>query len=454
MWPLYAQSGRGAGGPGRGGALRGRAEGGLCAQLHCAPHRRDHAGLWRPAAGWRGTGRAGHGWRWRTGGRGDAGAHGRAGECGGIGGGGLEPHQSPAGELGVGLDGLGARHPDGAARLHLHQWYDAGHDAGRDHDGRGRRSAHGDRGHRRRTGAHRGWGWARARAPHRGGADGHAQAEACADGHQHPVEKGMSKGMSTVRAHTELVQGFQAIMATPMGVHVAAAPNEAARAGEAIADCLSWLGEVDRQLTRFSATSDLCQLNADAGQWHDVSQLLFDAVEQSVAAARASDGLFDPTLLTQLEQIGYDRDFAAIERREVAANGQSVPAAPATGSWRDIALDPATQRIRLPLGTRLDLGGIAKGWAADVALERCFAGWAHVLIDAGGDMRARGGPEEGALWALGIGDPRVEVTAQTEPRHAAVLTLGRGGLATSGATTRWWYQGGERRHHLLDPRTG
>ncbi len=260
--------------------------------------------------------------------------------------------------------------------------------------------------------------------------------------------------MSTVRAHTELVQGFQAIMATPMGVHVAAAPNEAARAGEAIADCLSWLGEVDRQLTRFSATSDLCQLNADAGQWHAVSQLLFDAVEQSVAAARASDGLFDPTLLTQLEQIGYDRDFAAIERREVAANGQSVPAAPATGSWRDIALDPATQRIRLPLGTRLDLGGIAKGWAADVALERRFAGWAHVLIDAGGDMRARGGPEEGALWALGIGDPRVEVTAQTEPRHAAVLTLGRGGLATSGATTRWWYQGGERRHHLLDPRTG
>jgi thiamine biosynthesis lipoprotein len=257
-----------------------------------------------------------------------------------------------------------------------------------------------------------------------------------------------------------LVEHSQRLMATPVGVHIAVDPEDEARARAAIEDCLVWFREVETRLTRFVAESELCQLNAAAGAWRRVSTLLFSVVEQSVAAAAASDGLFDPTILPVLEALGYDRDFKDIAYREVPTARNADTMVAELGSWQGIELDGARRRIRLPPGTRLDLGGIAKGWAADVALDRCFSAFPDVLIDVGGDLRSRGGPWEGELWAIGIGDPHE--TPQATPdspaadveRCAAVLTLGRGGLATSGATMRWWYQAGERQHHLIDPRTG
>ncbi|HEY7834556.1 MAG TPA: FAD:protein FMN transferase [Ktedonobacterales bacterium] len=256
-------------------------------------------------------------------------------------------------------------------------------------------------------------------------------------------------------APAELVTVTQTrrIMATAMRVHLAIRPGQEQRADAAIAGCMRWLERVGERLTRFSAESELARLNAASG-WQPVSKLLYNVVAESLAAARASEGLFDPALLPLLEALGYDRDFRALAREGVGTARSIAPTFTA-GRWREVELDPAGRRIRLPPGARLDLGGIAKGWAADVALERFFDAFPHVLLDAGGDMRVRGGPEEDGCWALGIGDPRADASGiASEASSAVVLTLGRGGLATSGATTRWWYQDGERRHHLLDPRTG
>jgi thiamine biosynthesis lipoprotein len=251
-----------------------------------------------------------------------------------------------------------------------------------------------------------------------------------------------------------LVEQSARIMATPIGVHVAAPAGEEARAHGAIDACMAWMREVDERLSRFAPESELSRLNAAAGTWRSVSATLFEVVAQSVAAAEASAGLFDPALLPVLEALGYDRDFKQIAYQE-APGSANAPVANAAGSWRGIELDRARRRIRLPAGTRLDLGGIAKGWAADVALDRCFADIANVLIDVGGDVRARGGARAGELWAIGIGDGRDRPeTPADEERLSAVVTLGRGGLATSGATWRWWYRAGERQHHLIDPRTG
>jgi thiamine biosynthesis lipoprotein len=109
--------------------------------------------------------------------------------------------------------------------------------------------------------------------------------------------------------------------------------------------------------------------------------------------------------LLLLEALGYDRDYQQIARREAGTAWRVQQDAAGPGGWREIELDHATRRSRLPVGVRLDLGGIAKGWAADVALERCFHTFDNVLIDAGGDIRARRGARPGELWAIGIGDP-------------------------------------------------
>ncbi len=141
--------------------------------------------------------------------------------------------------------------------------------------------------------------------------------------------------LNDARAERRLVEHSQRLMATPVGVHVAVAPQDEARARAAIEDCLAWFREVEARLTRFVAESELCRLNAAAGAWRRVSKLLFSVVEQSVAAAAASGGLFDPTILPVLEALGYDRDFNEIAYREAptARNADAVVARP--GSWRD-----------------------------------------------------------------------------------------------------------------------
>lgn len=239
-------------------------------------------------------------------------------------------------------------------------------------------------------------------------------------------------------------------MASPMSIHIAVPPDDAGTANAAIMRGMAWLDALSDRLTRFSTESELARLNASAGTWCGVSGVLFAAVAESIAAARATDGLFDPALLPLLEAIGYDRDYAEIGHREI---GQASEVSFVTGRWRDIELDAKRLRILLPEGARLDLGGIAKGWAADVVLARYFRQYENVLINAGGDVRAQGGAKPDEAWAIGIGNPLTPPEVESD-ENAAVLTMSRGGLATSGATYRWWSQGGQRQHHLLDPRTG
>ena len=257
-------------------------------------------------------------------------------------------------------------------------------------------------------------------------------------------------------------------MGTELGVYLAVAPDHVDSAKRAIAACLAWLAEVEATLTRFDDGSELCRLNAAAGEWRPVSALLYAVVEQAVAAARASGGLFDPTLLARLESLGYDRDYKAIARRETAgAQGKGATTSATRGhaaahtqrakdkpdgAWRDIKFDEARRWIRLPRGCQFDLGGIAKGWVADAALERCFAAHPNVIVDVGGDMRVRGVADDGAPWPIGVSASR-DVAGRPAPEQP-VVALRQGAIATSGANNRWWFRNGQRQHHLLDPRTG
>lgn len=248
-----------------------------------------------------------------------------------------------------------------------------------------------------------------------------------------------------------LIEETMHLMATTISVHLAVADEDEPPARRAIAAGMAWFADVATRFSRFITTSELSELNAANGRWHTVSAPLFTVIAMSIDAATASDGLFDPALLPLLEALGYARDFADFAHAEARSAWRVDHQAVYSGGWRAIKLDVKKKRVWLPVGVRLDLGGIVKGWAADVALARFFGHFAHVLINVGGDMRARGGTEEGAVWPIGIGDARLHDLDGDVP-HVAVVTLGQGGLATSGATDRWWFRAGERQHHLIDPR--
>ena len=122
---------------------------------------------------------------------------------------------------------------------------------------------------------------------------------------------------------------------------------------------------------------------------------------------------------------------------------RSVPSVWVTGRWRSIDLDPVARTVRLPPGTELDFGGLAKGMAVDDALAVVAADAAFAAVSLGGDLAVHGIPPDSREWIIALEGP-------SKP----TVGLGSGGLATSSVLRRRWTSGGMPRHHLLDPRTG
>jgi signal transduction histidine kinase len=123
---------------------------------------------------------------------------------------------------------------------------------------------------------------------------------------------------------------------------------------------------VEARLSRFRPESELSRLNTTAGRAVPVSRLLWNVVACALESAHRTAGLYDPTVLEAREAAGYDRTFEALAGN---SGPPGVPPPPLYG-WRDIERDSAAQTIALPPGVRLDLGGTAKGWAADRAAEQ------------------------------------------------------------------------------------
>jgi FAD:protein FMN transferase len=194
-------------------------------------------------------------------------------------------------------------------------------------------------------------------------------------------------------------------------------------------------------LSRFRPESELSRLNAAAGRPVPVGPLLRASIASALAAARATGGVFDPCLGGHMVALGYDRPFAELPAVQPAAAALHATG----GAWRDVELDVARSRVRIPRGAALDLGGIAKGATADAAAALLRgAGLPWALVSAGGDLAIHGRPPGSEGWSLAIALPEGEER----------ITLRHGALATSGVSRRRWQQGTRARHHLLDPRSG
>jgi FAD:protein FMN transferase len=206
---------------------------------------------------------------------------------------------------------------------------------------------------------------------------------------------------------------------------------------------------LQRRLTRFDPGSDLSILNADPKPHVMVSSTLAVAIEAGLWAARRSEGLVDPTLVRELEAIGYRRSRAEVPPAPIRDALEAAPkreiARPWAGSrWHEIAVDAKTRVVSRPPGVRIDTGGTGKGLAADLAADR-LRGYSTFVVDAGGDLRLGG---ERPV------DRAVRIEHPLEDGLAHEFMLGVGAVATSGIRTRLWQRGDGFAHHLLDPSTG
>jgi thiamine biosynthesis lipoprotein len=196
----------------------------------------------------------------------------------------------------------------------------------------------------------------------------------------------------------------------------------------------------ERRWTRFCSSSELARLNAAAGQTVVLEPDTFELVAAAVRCWRLTRGRFDPTVETAMCAAGYDGSF---EKASLAAS----PSAPTPGC-AGIALDDDLRTVALPTGVRLDLGGIAKGHAADLAVGAMIdAGANEALADLGGDVACTAEPEADG-WTIGVENPFVPGL------NLATLRLRSGAVSTSSVLRRRWRDDTRTLHHLIDPRTG
>lgn len=210
------------------------------------------------------------------------------------------------------------------------------------------------------------------------------------------------------------------------------------------------LGLLDLACSRFRPDSEIARLATQAGGWTPVSDVLAQVLDCALAAARDTDGDVDPTMGAELARLGYDRDFG-----EIVTTSAPSAVVPLTyrlvrrPDWRDIELDRAGRRVRVPAGVVVDLGAIAKAWCADRCARRIHNELSTgVLVSLGGDIATAGqGPDGG--WLVRVQD-RPEIG--TGPTSTIALQDGFA-VATSSTVSRTWRRGASQLHHILDPTT-
>jgi len=232
----------------------------------------------------------------------------------------------------------------------------------------------------------------------------------------------------------------EAIMGTVVRVELWHADE--GKADAAMSAVMTEMHRIDEQMSPYKEQSELSRINRDAAKGPvRISQEMVDILARSIEFSKLSDGAFDITF----SSVGYLYDY----RKHIHPTESQLVAALPGINYRHLLLDPAKHTIRFARpGVRIDLGGIAKGWAVD----RCIRilkerGITNAMVMAGGDTRLLG-DRRGRPWNVGVRDPRQRGAV------AIVLPLADVAISTSGDYERYFEEDGVRYHHIINPRTG
>lgn len=201
---------------------------------------------------------------------------------------------------------------------------------------------------------------------------------------------------------------------------------------------------IDDSMSLYQEDSELVALNARAGAGPvPVNDSLFDILSASHFYAALSDSAFDAMIQPLVALWG----FYDVREAAVATQGEIDAVLSVIGSSH-MRLNEQTSMVSLDAGAALDLGGIAKGYAIDLALTVLDdRGVPAALINLGGNVGVLGAAPGDRPWVVGLKHPRGD-------RLIGQIQFTEGAVSTSGDYDRYFEFGGQRYSHLLDPRTG
>lgn len=196
--------------------------------------------------------------------------------------------------------------------------------------------------------------------------------------------------------------------------------------GDGVSATRELFASLERRFSRFLEDSELSRINTSSATQIEVSEPMARLLSAAARLRELTGGIVDPAVGKAVADWGYDRTFSLVDGLDTA------PPSTGVAGW---SIEGTT--LRRSAGAALDLGGVAKGWAADAAVNSGRA----LVVSAGGDVRSA------------LADARVDVVDPWGD-SAFTVALGVGALATSSTTRRRWNVARGEAHHLIDPRSG
>lgn len=239
------------------------------------------------------------------------------------------------------------------------------------------------------------------------------------------------------------VKNARMVMGTTSEVTAYAADRDTAQ--NAVNAAYTRLEHVNRLMSDYVDDSEVGRLNAlPAGESLVVSVETFRCLNEAAKISALSGGAFDITcrpLVWLWKDAGKQGTLPAPEQIEDTL---------ARVGWQKVRLDDATRSVTPAVpNMQIDLGGIAKGYALDLAAEAMrTAGATSGVIDVGGDVRVLGSRPDGQPWTVGVRHP-----ADPDALYC-LIQIEAGAVATSGVQQRFTIIEGKRYSHIIDPRTG
>jgi thiamine biosynthesis lipoprotein len=242
------------------------------------------------------------------------------------------------------------------------------------------------------------------------------------------------------------------LMDTYCTITVVSPEKEAARG--AIEAGFAEIQKLDLLLNYFSDDSEISAINRAAGKHPvKVSGETLDMMKKTLYISKMTNGVFDPTIAPVVSLWNFSKKMInpSVPSERMIANTVKLV------DYEKVKIDDDKLEVFLEENDmELDLGGIAKGYAADRAVDAIKArGIKAALVAVAGDIRGFGLNTSGNAWKVGIQNPRPDSLSDKPWEDIiASLYLGNMAISTSGDYQRFFIKDGKRFHHILNPENG
>lgn len=210
---------------------------------------------------------------------------------------------------------------------------------------------------------------------------------------------------------------------------------------EAVSSAEKEIRRLEALLSVTDSKSEIYRINSNPDKFIKVSDECFELVKKSVSISEDTNGNFDITVYPAVSLWGFtNSEYKVPSESEILDVKDKI-------GYNKITLDENSKSVKIPVGTSLDLGAIAKGYIADKAAEALAEnGVTSALLNFGGNIRLIGSKPDGTSFKIGVKAPFSD-------GYFATLSAKDITASTAGGYERYFEENGVRYHHILNPHT-